>query len=55
MSHFSGPDSRGDNVIRITPAEVASPHVDDLLKRQATLRGEKGITASRNTGNPGGE
>jgi len=43
MSRF--PDS--DHVIRITPAEVASSHVDDLLKRQASLRGEAGITGDR--------
>ena len=36
-----------DNVIRITPADVASPHVDDLLNRQAALRGDTGMTARR--------
>lgn len=35
-----------NSVIRITMADVQSPHVDDLLSRQASLRGE-GITASR--------
>ncbi len=34
------------SVIRITPEELADPHVDDLLKRQASLRGEAGITRS---------
>lgn len=34
------------SMIRITPAEVASSHVDDLLKRQANLRGE-GISRDR--------
>ena len=30
--------------IRITPEEANSPHVDDLLSRQASLRGEGGIS-----------
>lgn len=30
--------------IRITREEAFSPHVDDLLKRQMSLRGEKGVT-----------
>lgn len=36
-----------DPVIRITAEDAASPHVDDLLKRQASLRGETGIQADR--------
>jgi hypothetical protein len=40
-----GPPQQG--VIRITPEDLAAPHVDDLLKRQASLRGERGITADR--------
>ena len=36
----------GNSTIRITPEELASEHVDDLLKRQASLRGEGGITRS---------
>jgi hypothetical protein len=35
-----------ENVIRITPTEAGSSHVDDLLKRQGSLRGE-GITRDR--------
>ena len=38
-----------DNVIRITAADVASPHVDDLLSRQAALRGDTGISARPGT------
>ncbi|HUW35200.1 MAG TPA: hypothetical protein VM223_26620, partial [Planctomycetota bacterium] len=34
-------------VIRITREEAASQHVDDLLKRQMSLRGEGGITRDR--------
>jgi len=50
MSHI--PDGHGhresyDGTIRITAEELASPHVDDLLKRQASLRGEGGITSER--------
>lgn len=33
--------------IRITKAELDAPHVDDLLKRQASLRGEGGLTRER--------
>jgi len=47
MTSFPGPESPGDGVIRITPADVASAHVDDMLKRHASLRGEQGVTASR--------
>ena len=47
MSRYPTPDFRGNEVIRISPADLASAHVDDLLKRQASLRGERGITASR--------
>ncbi|HEV8486406.1 MAG TPA: FHA domain-containing protein [Blastocatellia bacterium] len=35
------------NVIVITRAELSSSHVDDLLKRQMSLRGEAGITRDR--------
>ena len=47
MSYPSMPEPGNPGVIRITPQELASPHVDDLLKRQASLRGEGGITANR--------
>jgi hypothetical protein len=33
-----------DGVIRITKEEATSSHVDDLLKRQMSLRGEPGVT-----------
>jgi hypothetical protein len=35
-----------DEVIRISKKEANSPHVDDLLKRQMSLRGDLGITRS---------
>ncbi len=42
------PDSENphssDNVIRISRTEALGEHVDDLLKRQMSLRGEAGIT-----------
>jgi len=34
-------------VIRITPEDANSSHVDDLLRRHASLRGEQGITRDR--------
>ena len=34
-------------IIRITSEEAASTHVDDLLKRQMSLRGESGVTRDR--------
>jgi hypothetical protein len=34
-------------VIRITKEEATSSHVDDLLKRQMSLRGEPGVTRER--------
>ena len=34
-------------VIRITREEATSSHVDDLLKRQMSLRGEPGVTRER--------
>jgi hypothetical protein len=34
----------GDSVIRISKEEATSSHVDDLLKRQMSLRGEPGVT-----------
>jgi len=36
-----------DSVIRITKDEAASTHVDDMLKRQMSLRGEPGVTRDR--------
>ncbi|MFH1633904.1 MAG: hypothetical protein ABIG63_07810, partial [Chloroflexota bacterium] len=35
-----------DEVIRISRKEANSPHVDDLLKRQMSLRGELGVARS---------
>ena len=35
------------NLIRISPEEVTSSHVDDMLKRQMSLRGEGGVTRDR--------
>src|ERR1043166_9634016 len=34
-------------IIRITAEEAASTHVDDLLKRQMSLRGDPGVTRDR--------
>src|SRR5260370_24649586 len=34
-------------VIRISKEEATSSHVDDLLKRQMSLRGEPGVTRDR--------
>src|SRR5215831_13012394 len=39
-----GSSGRRDDVITITRAQAMSAHVDDLLKRQMSLRGETGIT-----------
>ena len=36
-----------DGPIRITKEEATSSHVDDLLKRQMSLRGEPGVTRDR--------
>jgi hypothetical protein len=36
-----------DGVIRISKEEATSSHVDDLLKRQMSLRGEPGVTRDR--------
>lgn len=47
MSRFSDGKSPAGGPLRITEEEAASSHVDDLLKRQASLQGEKGITANR--------
>lgn len=41
------PDPRDDDVIRITPAEAGGAHVDDLLRRQANMRGDTGISRDR--------
>lgn len=48
MSEF--PQSGSEDVIRITKEEALAPHVDDLLKRQMSLRGEAGITRDRKRG-----
>ena len=40
-------DPRREGVIRISAEDTASSHVDDLLRRQASLRGEQGIAANR--------
>jgi hypothetical protein len=36
-----------DGIIRITKEEATSSHVDDLLKRQMSLRGDSGVTRDR--------
>ena len=41
------PSNDADQVMRITAEEARSSHVDDLLKRHASLRGEQGITRDR--------
>lgn len=33
-----------DGVIRISPDDVSSSHVDDMLKRQMSMRGDPGVT-----------
>ena len=38
---------QSDNVIRITKEEAASSHVEDLLRRQMSLRGEAGVSRDR--------
>ncbi len=40
-------ESNSPDVIRISPEEVASTRVDDLLKRQMSMRGEPGVTRDR--------
>jgi hypothetical protein len=40
-------DRRDAGLIRITAEDAASSHVDDLLRRQDSLRGQRGITANR--------
>ena len=40
-------DRAGTEVIRITKEEATSTHVDDLLKRQMSMRGEPGVTRDR--------
>jgi hypothetical protein len=40
--------NENDSVIRITKEDANSRHVDDLLKRQMSLRGEPGIARDRN-------
>lgn len=37
-----------NDIIRISKDELADSHVDDLLKRQMSLRGDPGVTRSRN-------
>src|SRR5712692_3556005 len=39
--------NNSDSVIRITKEEATSSHVDDLLKRQMSLRGDPGVTRDR--------
>lgn len=41
------PTNDSSQVMRITAEEARSSHVDDLLKRHASLRGEQGITRDR--------
>ena len=36
-----------DGVIRISKEEALDPHVDDMLKRQMSLRGDRGVTRDR--------
>src|SRR5882757_59356 len=40
-------NSNPDGPILITKEEATSSHVDDLLKRQMSLRGEPGVTRDR--------
>jgi hypothetical protein len=40
-------NSNPDGPIRITKEEATSSHVDDLLKRQMSLRGDPGVTRDR--------
>jgi hypothetical protein len=40
-------ENRDDGVIRITREEATSSHVDDLLKRQMSMRGDTGVTRER--------
>jgi hypothetical protein len=37
-----------DNLIRISQDDVASTHVDDMLKRQMSMRGDPGVSRDRN-------
>lgn len=39
----------GKNLIRISFEEASSSHVDDLIKRQMSLRGERGISTEKAT------
>ena len=39
--------SRDAGLIRISAEDAAASHVDDLLRRQESLRGQQGITANR--------
>jgi len=39
--------SPSDNVIRITKEETAGSHVEDLLRRQMSMRGEAGVARDR--------
>jgi len=43
-------DPWADDVVRITPEEAADEHVDDLLQRQAALRGESSRARARGRG-----
>ncbi|MGA2499595.1 MAG: FHA domain-containing protein [Tepidisphaeraceae bacterium] len=46
MNQTDQQDAPG-GIIRITSEDAYSPHVEDLLKRQASMRGEGGITRDR--------
>lgn len=37
-----------DGAIHISPDDVSSTHVDDMLKRQMSMRGDPGVTRERN-------
>lgn len=41
-------DSDSNNIIRITSDDLSSAHVDDMLKRQMSMRGDPGVTRDRN-------
>lgn len=39
-------NDNNDYIIRISPEEATSAHVDDMLKRQMSMRGDPGVTRS---------
>lgn len=41
-------ENESDGVIRISADDVSSTHVDDMLKRQMSMRGDPGVTRDRN-------